>query len=665
MRNGIAVSSKIDLIFSKSEVIKSSTTLDINVSDHQAVMVTMKKSYTTPTKINFTGRSYKNYIREDFQESLVGEEWREFYGSRDPEFLWETMEGLIRNNIDKVCPLKSYKVNEIREPWITNEAIEAIRDKDRMMKKAKKSGSSRDWDEAKRLRNEVGRNLRDLRANYLKQQQEAHGSDPKKFWKSVSSIIPDKKSKSAEIWLKDQSTDPSGNNRKVADLFNTFFTNIGPNLARNYSDRWEYYGKRSDDGIQPMVTDEEEIIKLCKDINIYKSSGIEGLSSRICKDAFLVLSQQMTHLFNCSLSESVFPGAWKIAVDLAILKYKLEELGIRGESLRWCSSYLTNRYQRTVANNLVSEKLPILCGVPQGSVLGPLFFLIYINDVLDVLGDCKIKLYADDTVIYHSDVNHNLAAARLQHNLSKFHKWCVENKLTINAKKTKLMVFGTRSRVKSAKNVKIKINNEEIQTVPSFKYLGILLDSTLNYNQHIASVIRTVLHKITLLSKVKRYLRDESALQIYKSMILPYLDYADVVFANSNAVDIEKLQRLQNRCLKVCTGRDRLFSTDILHKSTNVPFLKDRRKAHVRNFMYTRLTHKDLINTREIRTRAHDAPLFNVSIPRCEAYKRSVGYFGSVEWNNLPPATRNINPYLAFKYLQKKTMLDPLTLIQY
>ena len=188
--------------------------------------------------------------------------------------------------------------------------------------------------------------------------------------------------------------------------------------------------------------------------------------------------------------------------------------------------------------------------------------------------------------------------------------------------------------MKSAKIVIITINNELIQTVSSFKYLGVLLDSTLNYNQHIASVVRTVLHKVTLLSKVKRYLQDESAIQIYKSMILPYIDYADVVFANSNVSDIEKLQRLQNRRLKVYTGKNRLFDTEILHKSTNVPFLKDRRRAHVRNFMYTRLGRKELINTREIRTRAHDAPLFDVTIPRCEAFKRSVGYFGSVEWNN-------------------------------
>ena len=102
------------------------------------------------------------------------------------------------------------------------------------------------------------------------------------------------------------------------------------------------------------------------------------------------------------------------------------------------------------------------------------------------------------------------------------------------------------------------------------------------------------------------------------------------MFANSNVSDIEKLQRLQNRCLKICTGRDRLFNTEHLHKVMNVPFLRDRRRAHVRNVMYIRSSRKELLNNREIRTRAHDAPLSNVTIPRYEAFKRSVGYFGSV-----------------------------------
>ena len=612
---------------------------------------------------------------------------------------------------------------------------------------------------AKRVRNEVGKNLKNLRADFLKEQQEAHKSEPKKFWKTVSAIIPDKKSRSGEIWLKNEDGMPIENSKEVAEFFNNFFSSIGRELAKNYKEEWGYYGERIADEMQNFETNVDEVIELCRDINLYKSSGMDGLSSRICKDAFLVLSDQLTHLFNCSLSTAIFPDAWKAAkvvplfkggdredvnnyrpvsllplpgkllervvhkkvsaflednkflcefqggfrkgysttstiadltddlfqaindcnvtlaafidlrkafdtVDLEILRKKLFEAGIRGRVLDWCGNYLSNRYQRTTVNNTVSDALPVTCGVPQGSVLGPLFFLIYINDLIYALDDCKLKLYADDTVIYHSDVDHSLASRKLQSNLDGFYKWCLENKLTVNIKKTKVMVFGTRYRVKKAhKSVKITINNRKLQMVPSFRYLGILLDSTLSYRQHISSVIRTVLHKVTLLSKVKRYLNNDVALQIYKSMILPYIDYADVIFAKSGVTELNKLQRLQNRCLKICSSRDKLYSTDAVHKSSSVPFLVDRRKAHVLNFMYKRQTRKDLLNVREIRTRAHDAPLFNVTVPRCETFKRSIGYFGSVAWNSLPPALRNTNSYLAFKYLQKKSMLEPLSLI--
>ena len=201
-----------------------------------------------------------------------------------------------------------------------------------------------------------------------------------------------------------------------------------------------------------------------------------------------------------------------------------------------------------------------------------------------------------------------------------------------------------------------------MQRVPSFKYLGVLLDSTLTYNLHIGSLIRTVSHKVSLLGKVKKYLRDDAALQIYKSMILPYLDYADVIFDKAHSKDLEKLQRLQNRCLKLCSGWDRLFSTDLAHKRSHVPFLSDRRKTHKLNFMYKRLSRKDLLNNREIRTRAHDAPLFSVAIPRCEAFKRSVGYSGSVAWNDLSPVLRNTTTYVEFKNIQKRSMLQPIVL---
>ena len=130
-------------------------------------MVTRKKLYIKPTKIKFTGRSYKNYIKEDFQEALLSANWEIFYRSQDPDFLWGLLREAITSNIDKMCPLKSYSVNEFREPWITNEAIEATKDKKRLLLRAKRSMKEEDWVAAKRMRNEVGKNLKNLRVDFF------------------------------------------------------------------------------------------------------------------------------------------------------------------------------------------------------------------------------------------------------------------------------------------------------------------------------------------------------------------------------------------------------------------------------------------------------------------------------------------------------------------
>ena len=170
--------------------------------------------------------------------------------------------------------------------------------------------------------------------------------------------------------------------------------------------------------------------------------------------------------------------------------------------------------------------------------------------------------------------------------------------------------------MKKCKDVKIMIDNKRLKLVPSYKYLGMMLDSTLNYSMHITSIVNVVSYKMQLLGKMRKYLNEE----------------------------------------------DRRFSTEGSHKLANVPFLKDRRATHVNNFMYIRKKNKVLLNNKEIRTKAHDAPLFKVITSRCESFKRSVGYFGATEWNNLPVNIRNIDNFLAFKQQQKGKMLEPLSL---
>ena len=758
-RNDVMNGSQLDLIFTNSDHVADAKTLDYNISDHLAILVTRKKKTACKEKAEFFGRSYKNYVREDFQETLSTADWEQFFESREPNLLWEIMEGEILRQANKTCPIKKLRVNARREPWVTNEAIEAIRDKDNLLKRAKRTDRVEDWEAARRVRNRVGRDLENLRADFLKRQQEDNKNDPKKFWKNIASIFPGKKGNTGRIWLKDSASGNDIEQANTANYINTFFTNIGPDLAKKHDKRWEYFGVTVQDNIQGFGTELAEVTALCKQINTMKSSGIDELSSRLCKDAFMVLGRQLVHLFNCSLSTGIFPNKWKIGkiiplfkggdrenvnnyrpvsllplpgkllekivhnkivkfwedsnflsedqggfrknhstvstvasltddlfhqinegnttvaafvdlrkafdtVNTKVLTNNLTHAGIRGDVLKWCNDYLSNRSQCTFANNIKSTLLPVTCGVPQGSVLGPLFFLVYVNDIQNAVGECGIKLYADDTVLYQSGVNCAEAEAKLQSSVSKFKLWCDVNVLTINASKTKVMAFGSRSKVKKCKNLDIRIAGEKLKLVPSFKYLGLTLDSTLNYGQHIATVIKLITYKMTLLAKLKKYLKDDSALQIYKSMLLPYFDYADIIFHKANTKEVGKLQTLQNKCLRICLGRERRFDTNRAHKLAKVPFLEDRRTAHACNFMFKRKDNKSLLNRREIRTRAHDAPLFLVPIPRCEAFKRSVSFYGSSLWNELKVDIRNTVSYDVFKARQKEVMLQPLGLIQ-
>ena len=757
--NDLRKTSTLDLIFTNSEFIQSTRTMDLNISDHLAVMTTRKKVWVKPAKVQFQGRSYKNYIKEDFQEGFLENiNWDDYLTLTNVNQMWTFIKKSIFSILDPMCPIKTYKVPEAREPWLTNEALEAIRDKDKLLNKARRTKSANDWELARRARNSVGREIENLRVNFLKDQQTAHKNDPKKFWKSIASVFPNKRNSQTSIWLKNEDENTKLEQRDIPNYMNSFFTGIGPKLAKMHSANWEYFGRTSALDIPDLSTDVDEIIELCKDIEILKSSGIDGIASRICKDAFLVIPDKLAHLFNCSLQQGIFPDEWKAAgvvplfkggdrelvgnykpvsllplpgkmlekivhsrftnffeeigflsncqggfrkgfstvstiadltddlfkeinlgrttlaafidlkkafdtVDCEILLKKLHKAGVRNSAYNWCVSYMSDRSQKTLANNMTSDSLNITCGVPQGSVLGPLFFLIYINDMQEALRS-NIKLYADDTILYQSGVNAHEAADLLQADLDRFCKWCSINKLSINTKKKKLMVFGSRSKVKKAKKVKVYVNGDKLQMVPTFKYLGFILDSTLNYNHHINSVIRTVLHKMTLLAKMKKYLKSDVATQIYRSMLLPYFDYADIIYHKSNSNDLVKLQRLQNRCLRICLGFDRRHSSARAHKVAAVPFLQDRRVAHVLKFMFIRKTRQHLLNNREIRTRAHDAPLFLIDIPRCEAFKRCVGYHGSIEWNALDIATRNTDSYLAFKFNRKKEMLKPLKLIR-
>ena len=314
-------SSCIDQIFTNSDLISESGVINLNTSDHLAVYCSRKKTSEKSPKKAFTGRSYRNYIKEDFQDAIINSDWATFYTCTDPIKCWDIMETIIRTQIDITCPVKSFKVTASRDPWITNEILEEIRDKDLALQRARRTGKGEHWSFARNEHNRVGRLVELARKDFFEEEERNSRGDLKRFWRNVTTSLPSKRSNNPNISLQDPGTNTSITTEDTASHINDFFANIGTTLAQNFDHNWTpNYPPNLDSEISVISTDFEEIHNLCKEINVSKSSAIELLSSKILKDAFLVLTLQLVYLFNLSLGKGIFPPKWKIATVIPLFK---------------------------------------------------------------------------------------------------------------------------------------------------------------------------------------------------------------------------------------------------------------------------------------------------------------------------------------------------------
>lgn len=263
-------------------------------------------------------------------------------------------------------------------------------------------------------------------------------------------------------------------------------------------------------------------------------------------------------------------------VDHGILLSKLEHAGVRGTELGWFTSYLADRQQCVKIGDEVSEGRRIECGVPQGSILGPLLFSLYIDDVTHAVDHSKIILYADDTAIFYQSADIRDIERALTNDMGSVAKWLRSNKLTLNVSKTKCMLFGTPGMLKSTRSLALQHGGEVIEQVSDFKYLGVVMDSELTFSAHIAGLARKINSRLGVLGRVRKFLPQDLRVMLYNALVLPHFDYASIVWSNTHAKYTDRLASLQARAGRIILGLPRLSSSERVLRTLEWIPMKDR-----------------------------------------------------------------------------------------
>ena len=277
-----------------------------------------------------------------------------------------------------------------------------------------------------------------------------------------------------------------------------------------------------------------------------------------------------------------------------------------------------HRYQVVRIHSTVSDPIPIECGVPQGSILGPLLFSIYVNDLPEAPRNCSTECYVDDTILFvsfHSQDTQRIIE-EMNEGLLGVRNWCFRNRLLLNPDKTKLIVFGSRQMTSKLHEFRLSLLGKDISPVQSAKDLGVILDSNLTFDDHIKTTVSECIARLAQISGVKHCLGRTSLLTAINTLVFSKLYYCSNVWANTTEKNIRKLQAVQNFACRIVSGARKYDHV--------TPHLKSLFWLPVKDQLYYR-----------------------------QATYRTIGL-----WNNLDPFLKSSRSVQVFKRILKNKHLD-------
>ena len=576
----------------------------------------------------------------------------------DPNINYNKLHNLIQDAKRKHLPTIKVKFNKYRHKknkWITDEIITLIKDRDNLYKIHKMTNpDTLEYDQQKNnlkhLNINIKKSIRHTKKCYYENLFHKLKSDIKGTWKKIKEILNKSKNKNTfPTFFRDESNNIITDKYEIANKFNLFFSSIGDKLAKsirtptNHSYK-KYLSKSYLKCFMFQNINNDLIDKIIDNLAPKSSTGFDDLSTKLVKNAKLILLKPITLIINQMINTGVFPDKLKIAkinpiykkddetlftnyrpisllpaiskifekvlfqqiyeyfqekklfyssqygfrtghstelaamelidivithmdkkdtpigifidltkafdtIDHSILLEKLKYYGFNEMAIKLMQSYLTGRTQYVQIDDIKSEYCLISTGVPQGSILGPLLFIIYMNDIAEASDLFDFILYADDTsltttvkLILRKDRG-NLQTC-INNELHKINMWLKLNRLSLNIKKTKYMIFHTIN--KQIPELNIQIEGIDIERVSEFNFLGITLDDHLRWNKHIDKISNKMSRNIGILNCLKHFLPISTKLTIYNSLILSHINYGLLLWGYS----CKRVETLQKKAVR-------------------------------------------------------------------------------------------------------------------
>ena len=575
-----------------------------------------------------------------------------------------------------------------RLPWITNGILKSINTKNKLYKEFLQNPTDFRRQKFVTFRNKLHTVIRKSKRSFYFNKFEQAKGNMRQTWKAINDVMGRGRKQNLPKQFKNYTGELITDSKVIADEFNNFFVNVGPELASKINSTGKKFYDYLNDPInscmfmKPIV--ETEIVKIINKFNQNKSAGHDNIENAIVKKIANELAKPLALLFNKSVSTGIVPDDLKIAkvipihkkndieefsnyrpvsvlpcfskilerlvfnrcieyidshnilnkhqygfranhstymavmqlvdkvnkaverkdttvgifldlskafdtIDHNILLYKMEYYGFRGVVHQWFKSYLDNRKQYVYINSIKSNNQNILCGVPQGSILGPLLFILYVNDITKTSDILNFLLFADDTTILysHSDIVSKIPLINTE--LLEVSNWFKANKLSVNASKTNYMLMGTSHMTNSPSLLNannIILDDSELSRVKTTKFLGLAIDENLTWKKHIDGVTKKISCNIGVMNKIKHFIPERILYSLYCSLVLPYISYGILVWGNACKTYLDKIFKLQKWALRTISNSHYRSHSGPLFLKYNLLNVYDMYNLETGTFMY-------------------------------------------------------------------------------